>query len=206
MELNTLGTFNFRLVTNPTCQTTQLHLKLIFPSGRNCNTAAAKACAWVENTHIPNLSLIPLSSVSLSRPLPHSLWILSSSLILPEKERNETFIPKPRWWINWPWNQIQLIHDCKGVNLNSADSCWKKAFHTEGQKNKNGRKVYFFSLFNLDMTLSLEKNAFWIIDPNFLALRWQIQMAHYSLFGKQIVNINPSKDQWDSLEKRKILS
>lgn len=45
------------------------------------------------------------------------------------------------------------------------------------------------------MTLSLEKNAFWIIDPNFLALWWQIQMAHYSLFGKQIVNINPSKDQ-----------
>lgn len=53
------------------------------------------------------------------------------------------------------------------------------------------------------MTLSLEKNAFWIIDPNFLALWWQIQMAHYSLFGKQIVNINPSKDQWDSQENKK---
>lgn len=71
----------------------------------------------------------------------------------------------------------------------------KKAFHTEGQKRKNERKVYFFSLFNLDMTLSLEKNAFWIIDPIFLALWWQIQMAYSSLFGKQIVNIYPSEDQ-----------
>lgn len=56
MELSTSGTFNFRLITNQLCQTTHLHLKIIFPSGTNHNTAAAKMCTLVENTHVPKVS------------------------------------------------------------------------------------------------------------------------------------------------------
>lgn len=86
MELNTQGTFNFRLRTNQMCQTTQLHLKIISPSGRKCNTAAAKGCSWAENTHIPNLVLRHYH-LCISPPLPNSLTIPSSSLIPPEEER-----------------------------------------------------------------------------------------------------------------------
>lgn len=94
MELNTQGTFNFRLRTNQMCQTTQLHLKIISPSGRKCNTAAAKGCSWAENTHIPNLGLTTLSSVHLptSSQLSHNPLQLFDST----RRRKETFMPKPR--------------------------------------------------------------------------------------------------------------
>lgn len=136
LELNTSGMFNFRLVTNHMCQTTQLYFKTIFPSGRKYNTATAKMRTLVENTDIPNLSLMPLSSLARSLTLLHSLWILSSSLILPRNERKETFMPKPRWWINWPWNHVLLIHDYFEWTWVAKRAAGKTFFTLKGRKAK----------------------------------------------------------------------
>lgn len=93
MELNTLGTFNFRLVTNQLCQIIQVHLNIIFPSGRKYNTAAAKMCALVEKPHIPNLSFMQLSSMTPPLPPPPPLLSLNSFQIFDstKKEKNLSF-------------------------------------------------------------------------------------------------------------------